>query len=229
MNIRNRYEKKSIRGKDKKRAIYFFKSLVAIILSVLLAFPASLIYKDTVNAETKKARYTVLLLDVSDVENFYYMVYDNPLWAQFGLSYKGHEEVFTSDSHVDLVKEAAAQFLRCSVYSFDSNYIAIVSYTEEATVVCDFTDDVELLLSKLYEIECVPESDRCIKNGLECAENLLNGIESTNVQKIFCYAPLGLQIQEIIRKKENIMRIQQDQHGRIWNRRFVYINMPILP
>ena len=154
-----------------KRFIGFIIILLVISLSIL----------PIVKAEGGVVRYTVLVLDVSGTETFE----EPPSWRNvLGSKY-------TSSSSYGAVKDAAERFIAGAENSRDKNYIAIVAYREDAILVSDFTDDLQLLAESLSTIE-EKESDRSIASGLEKAYQLLTSIQDADAVKNLVLCTTGL-------------------------------------
>lgn len=127
--------------------------------------------------EQGPARYTVLVLDASGTETF------NDNYANVS---------FTSNSSIEEVKAAASRFLEDVVHYADKNYIALVSYEEEARVISDFTDDIDALKSALSSVRSNGESSRSIEAGLAAAEGLLNGIKNEEAIRSLVLCTTGM-------------------------------------
>lgn len=129
----------------------------------------------------ESTRYTVLLLDVSGPQTFE----EKPNYMNLlGTTY-------TSDSSIEYVKSAANKFLSDAKKDIGNNYIAIVTYSEEAKVVSGFTKDIDKLQNLLNEVEYV-DSNRSIYAGLECAAELLNSVPSENTTRNLLLCTTGL-------------------------------------
>lgn len=140
----------------KKRLVSFVLALCMVVLML----PTAAFAEEDGNS-SKKARYTVLVLDTSAAINF--------------IGSDG-EVIYTADSAIDYVKQAAQKFLSdLSKDTKKENYVAVVPYAEEAEVVTDFTTDTELASDSIGELE---ESShrRSIYEGLTTADELLSNI-----------------------------------------------------
>lgn len=140
----------------KKRLVSFVLALCMVVLML----PTAAFAEEDGNS-SKKARYTVLVLDTSAAINF------------VG---SDDEVIYTADSAIDYVKQAAQKFLSdLSKDTKKENYVAVVPYAEEAEVVTDFTTDTELASDSISELE---ESShrRSIYEGLTTADELLSNI-----------------------------------------------------
>ena len=137
-----------------------------------------------------KDRYTVLLLDTAGKEIF--KIYS------FGpvLRVGGPAEYIT-DSSIDEVKASAAKFISDAKYSLNKNYIAIVTYDQEATVVSDFTDDYDKLEAVLESVTSIDENDATdgtdnVTAGLEYCNKLLSKISDDHAIKNVLLCTTGL-------------------------------------
>ena len=109
-------------------------------------------------------RYTVLVLDISSEEGFYYN----------GTCF------YTSGASIENVKASARSFVEHASYASGNNYIAIVTYySDKAEVVCPFTDSYSLLISEIEKLEA-HEDSKSIAEGLSQAETLIDGITDHN-------------------------------------------------
>lgn len=140
----------------------------------------------TFNQAAQKAaspeRYTVLVLDISGPETFE----EPPNWMNvFGTDY-------TSDSSIEAVKSAAQKYLDDARKAVGVSRTAIVTYSESAAVVCDFTDDIDALQLALDGIECDENRNRSIYAGLDCARSLLERVESESAAKNLLLCTTGL-------------------------------------
>ena len=136
----------------------------------------------TFNQSTFPARYTVLVLDASGAQTFEEL----PNWMNLNGS------TYVSDSSLEAVKSAAAKFLDDAEHAVGKNYIAIVTYAEEATVVSGFTTDIQALKEALASVTCEELSNRSICAGLECACSLLESLEEENAVKNLLLCTTGL-------------------------------------
>ena len=140
----------------------------------------------TFNQAAQKAatpeRYTVMVLDISGPQRFE----EPPSWSNvFGTNY-------TSDSSIESVKSAAQKYLDDARRAVGDNYIAIVTYSESASVVSGFTGNIDDLQNALDAIECDDEHNRSIYAGLDCARSLLDSVENENATKNLLLCTTGL-------------------------------------
>lgn len=138
----------------KKRLVSFVLALCMVVLML----PTAAFAEEDGNFSK---RYTVLVLDTSASINF---VGSND------------EVIYTADSAIDYVKQAAQKFLSdLSKDTKKENYVAVVPYAEEAEVVTDFTTDTELASDSIGELEASSHR-RSIYEGLTTADELLSNI-----------------------------------------------------
>ncbi len=138
------------------------------------------------NEEKDRSRYTVLVLDCSDVEQF---IYTEQRFMFFDV---GEEKTYVSDSSIDSVKEAAKQFVEDAQYSIDTNYIAVVAFDNEATVMSEFSTDQDALTRAIDSIQIEENSDRSIHSGLVCANELLSQVQDEDAVKNVLLCTTGL-------------------------------------
>ena len=136
-------------------------------------------------------KFTVLLLDNSGPINFTFP-------ADF-FALRLFETTYTSDSAIDEVKKAANSFLK-GITEFENNYIAIVKYSNEAEVVCDFTNNMDILKKSLDKIVANGDENNSdgdgpnIASALNCAKGLFNKITNPNAVKNIVLCTTGLTI-----------------------------------
>ena len=139
-------------------------SLVLAVLMAVMVLPFAALTENAAAAD--EVTYTVLILDAGGT-----------------FSFRSNGEIFyRADSAIDDVKEAASTFLLDVIKSSGKNYVAVISYNDAATVVSDFTDDLEGLRQKVSKIEASGERD--IANALYSANDLLSQVpDADNVKK----------------------------------------------
>lgn len=140
-----------------------------------------------------ESRFTVLVLDNSGPQEF---IFPADIFAL-----RLRETTYTSNSSIEEVKAAASSFLH-GVTEFENNYIAIVKFSNEACVVCDFTNDLETLEKSLDSIE----ADICdedvnsdtngpnINAGLLSADELLSRITNPHAVKNIVLCTTGFTV-----------------------------------
>lgn len=139
----------------KKRLVSFVLALCMMVLMLPMAA-----FAEEDGNSSKKARYTVLVLDTSASANF--------LDSQ-------DEIIYTADSAIDYVKQAAQKFLiNLSKNSNRENYVAVISYKRSAEVVADFTTDIGAASDSINKLEA--SQDRSIYEGLKTADELLSNV-----------------------------------------------------
>lgn len=110
-------------------------------------------------------RYTLLLLDNSMSRDF--------------LDYNG-AIMYTADTALPYVKEAAKKFLENIKNDLEDNYIAIVSYGDNK-IISEFTDDEDSLLEAIDSLYNTGEPN--VYNGFTLAEQLIDSISDENAIK----------------------------------------------
>ena len=143
------------------------KRILSILLVLCMAaalLPFACLTEDAAAAE--EITYTVLILDAG---------------GTFSFRYDG-KEFYKADSAIDEVKQAASTFLLDVIKAKGKNYVAVISYNETATVVSDFTDDLEGLRQKVNGISA--SGQRNIAAALDAADALLSKApNAANVKK----------------------------------------------
>lgn len=111
-------------------------------------------------------RYTVLVLDTSSSADFL----------------SGGSIIYTADTALSYVKQSAKKFLEDIIDADGTNYVAIVSYKSTATVVSDFSTDIEALTTK---VEALSSADtiRDMSSGLDVANELLATVNNSSARK----------------------------------------------
>lgn len=118
--------------------------------------------------ETKESvkRYTVLVLDTSSTSTF---------------THNGNE-IYTADAAIAYVQKASSRFLDNIREASGDNYVAVVSYKDSATVVSDFTQDIDSLKDKINNIYA-SSTTKSISSGLSYADILLQNVNDENAIK----------------------------------------------
>lgn len=107
------------------------------------------------------SRYTVLVLDTSSKTNYRF----------------NGKLIHIADTAVPYVKAAAKRFVEDIQRADGINYVAIVSYTgESASVVSDFTTDVQTLIRAIDNLEASSDGRRSVAAGLKSANNLIDSV-----------------------------------------------------
>lgn len=115
----------------------------------------------------QRPRYTVLLLDASSVSNFR----------------SAGQIIYTADSSVEQVKAASEEFLSTVSAVDGENYVALVIYRAQATVLSDFTNDFDALSEKIASIE--PEDNmRDVSAALSLSSRLLANAPEDAVKNV---------------------------------------------
>ncbi len=136
--------------------------LVVTLLATLFVAPVSVGAND-------EARYIVLVLDESGPTTFS----------------SGGQTIYTADSAVTYVKEAAKKFVTSTLKSGSNQQIAVVSYHEYATVQHQFTNDTDSLLATIDKLYAHDENSTSLTDGLETAHGLLNTVAGEKNVVIF--------------------------------------------
>lgn len=123
--------------------------LIICITMVLSFLPIPVFAEANEGQKTESAglRYTVLALDTSGSMS------GNPL---------------------SMEKQAASKFCESMFAANGTNYIAVVSYSDSAKVLCPFTNDIDVLKSKLNFMSAAGGTN--IESALATADNLLRDV-----------------------------------------------------
>ncbi|MGI5873262.1 MAG: S-layer homology domain-containing protein [Bacillota bacterium] len=131
-------------------------------------FPLFFASEDVFAADDDVTTYTVLVLDTSGQAGF---KYNNQL-------------IYTADTAIGYVKQAANTFLLDVLKAKGDHYVAVVSFTENAAVVSDFTNDLNTLREKISALSSSNKDLRNIAAGLDTADALLRNIpDQDNIKK----------------------------------------------
>lgn len=140
--------------------------IISILLAAVICFSCFPFSSRAEETETIK-RYTVLVLDTSSSSNFT----------------SGGELIYTANTAIDYVKRAASKFFVDVVNADGTNYVAVVSFQSTATLVSDFTTDINKLDTAVARLTA-SDSVRDISAGLERADLLLESVPNgSNVRK----------------------------------------------
>ena len=120
-------------------------------------------------------RYTVLVLDTSSTSRF----------SVNGVT------IYEADTAIKYVKEAAKTFADNLAKDDAKNYIAVISYKSTASIVSDFTSNVESVKSKISNLS-TSSNTRDISAGLKKANELLSEIEDENAIKNVVLCTTGM-------------------------------------
>lgn len=131
--------------------------IIILIVGVLL-FPAELIHA---TESYDSGRYIVLVLDTSGTETFT----------------SGGQVIYEAGTAIEYVKDAAKKFLDDIEADSGLNQVAVVSYSTEAVLVSDFTDDFDSLKNQIQILQS-GGADRSIADGLAMADELLRQVPS---------------------------------------------------
>ena len=145
------------------------KSFTALLMSIIVLFYCmniSVLAEKSDLSNSLKKRYTVLVLDTSDSSEFLY----------------NGKKIYTADTAVTYVKQAAKKFLKDVICADGTNYVAVVSYKSTASVVSEFTTDIDELNYKVDKI--TPSGNtRDISSGLNKAKDLFLKIDDDTALK----------------------------------------------
>ena len=140
------------------------------MLSVMAFLLCAFLIPCTVSAETtetsEKPAYTVLLLDISEGNNF---------------SFEG-EIIYTVASATDQVKTASANFSK-AVLSVDVNhYIAVIAYDSTAETVIDFSSNKDEVVNAINSLD-IGDDAPDMAEALELADTLLSSVTDQDADK----------------------------------------------
>jgi hypothetical protein len=141
------------------------RKLLALLLSFTLIVTMALPSAYAVTDDTNSVMYTVLVLDTSAAQRFYY----------------SNQLIYTSDPALEYVKPAAKSFVEGIMSTNETNYVAIIAYNETARVISDFTTDISGLSEVIDSLSS--SGDPNIGNGLNMANALLNKVSDNNAVK----------------------------------------------
>lgn len=149
--------------RKRTRTLSFFLCLIMMI---------SLMPAPKARAADDAVRYTVLVLDTSDVSVFL-DANKNPL--------------YTADTAINYVKKAAKTFTKCIQEADGTNYVAVVSYRgESASVVCPFSQDIDQLNQSIDSLRS-SEKIRSVGAGLESAYNLIQSVDENSAKNVVLF------------------------------------------
>ena len=143
------------------------RRVLSLMLALLmLASMVPMMQMQAMAEESDVQRYTVLVLDNSGTQSFA----------------SGGQTIYTADTAITQVKKAANKFLEGILSADGDNYIAVVSFRAEASVVSAFSGNVEQISAKVNGLTA--SGNRDISAGLEKANDLLSEIpDGENVKK----------------------------------------------
>ena len=134
-----------------------FAALALAVLMLLCCLPETALAAPP--PETGVTRYTVLVLDTSNTARF----------LQSG------KEIYTAGTAIEYVKTASSRFLTNISNARGTNYVAVVSYQDTASVVSGFSDDYAGLKDRIFGLTA-SSTTRSIASGLSAADSLLSAI-----------------------------------------------------
>lgn len=143
------------------------KRFVSLILSIVLFVMCLPLMEAEASIENKKeiSRYSVLVLDVSGTARFE----------------SNGNTIYTADSSIDYVKKSANSFLSDLINAEGNNYVAIVAFSETASIVLDFTDNISEVIRSVNTLTSIDDV-RDINAGLSAANRLLKNVDSSAVK-----------------------------------------------
>ena len=145
------------------------KKLIAILLAAVVivgCIPFSVSAQQNLTRSTQK-RYSVLVLDVSDTAEFL----------------KSGRTIYTANSAISYVKQSAKQFLTDLLNARGENYVAVVSFAEQAQLVSGFTNDISSVSQKVSSLTA-HDTVRDINAGLTKANALLQDADTDAVKNV---------------------------------------------
>lgn len=155
----------------------FLKRVLSILLIISLSIgmvPDIFLAENNDNAEDT-TRYTVLLLDVEK-----------------GFSmYSGDVEIYKVETPIETVRKAANKFIQQMETAKGTNYVAIVTYSSEAVVDMEFTEDTQQLKDSISNIE-TREGLANINDAFLKADTLLSEVKDENAIKNIVHFTQGV-------------------------------------
>ena len=134
---------------------------IALVVVFAMAFSAAASMPMDVWAEKSNTtvRYSVLVLDVCGETTF---------------SSNG-EVIYTADSAIDYVKKSSKTFLTDLINADGENYVALITYSNEAKIITDFTNNIDKA-TNLVDSLSSNSTLRNLSDGLDKANSLLSNI-----------------------------------------------------
>ena len=143
------------------------KRIASLVLTVLIMVCGVFNFNvGTYAKETPVKRYTVLVLDTSNEADFM----------------SGGKVIYTAKTALEYVKKASLRFIDDVSEASGTNYIAIVSYKDNAAQISGFSDDYDLLKSRISGLRA-SSNIRDISAGLSEANSLISSIDDDNAVK----------------------------------------------
>ncbi|MBQ6020184.1 MAG: VWA domain-containing protein [Clostridia bacterium] len=144
------------------------KRITAVILTFVMMFTCIplTVHNMDANAAAVK-RYTVLVLDTSNESSF---------------SDSDGNTFYTAPTAIEYVKLSATRFLSNISRSTDDNFVAIVSFKDNAQIVSGFSDDYEALKENIVDLYASSDV-RDISAGLAEAQSLISEINDADADK----------------------------------------------
>ena len=144
------------------RAIAF-----VVVFSMALSAAASMPMDVFAEKSNTTARYSVLVLDVCGETEFL----------------KDGEAFYTADSAIDYVKESSKTFLTDLINADGENYVALITYSNEAKIITDFTNDIDKVTNLIDSLSS-NSNLRNLSDGLDKANLLLSNITGNATKNV---------------------------------------------
>ncbi len=139
-------------------------SLIIAAVMVLCSIPFTAV---AIEDQNTVKRYTVLVLDTSGKSDFIT---------------KDGDVIYSADAALDYVQRASSRFLDNISNAPGENYVAIVSYRDDAETVSGFTADFDTLKKEIDDLSASGDT-RSVASGIEAAGELLEQIDVANARK----------------------------------------------
>lgn len=118
-------------------------------------------------------RYTVLVLDTADEATF--------------LNGEG-ETLYVAGTAIEYVKRASSRFISCLSEASGNNYLAVVSYSQYASLVSGFSQDFDYIDGRIQQLTA-STSLRNMSSALDEAYSLLNAVDdSTAIKSVVLFS-----------------------------------------
>ncbi len=150
--------------KRTSRLTSFFLAFVMVVTTFVGIIPPLEVSAATTETTYVK-RYTVLVLETANPISF----------SQNGT------KIYTADTALEYVKKASQNFVENIGKAEGNNYVAVISYNASASVVSDFTDDMDMISQKIDNLKA--DSGKNISAGISKAQELLSAISDDDAIK----------------------------------------------
>lgn len=149
------------------------KRVVAVFLCMAMALTMIGPWKAKAAGGVK--RHIVLVLDASGASNFY----NSDLTVL----------LYSASSPLDQVKEAALKFADSLATSNDDVYVSIITYSDSAGLVCDFTNNYTSLKSSIRSVRSLG-GRKNMTAGLALAKEQLNSVtDESSIKSVILVSP----------------------------------------